>query len=215
LGEIEDLACLAEAKAVTLFTSWHARFNPAVEAAALALAGQRIASMEIVWREDVRKWHPGQSWIWEPGGFGVFDPGINAFSIATRIFPDSLFVRDAETFHPANKQAPIAANLTFWSPSASGPIPVTLDWRHSEGEEWTIKVRTEAGSSIELLDGGSRLLVDGAAVDTPGPGEYPALYERFLDLIDTRASEVDVRPLRLVADALLVGKRTIVEPFDD
>jgi hypothetical protein len=45
--------------------------------------------VEIVWHEDVRKWHPGQQWIWEPGGFGVFDPGINALSIATRIFPAS------------------------------------------------------------------------------------------------------------------------------
>ena len=49
--------------------------------------------MEILWHEDVHKWHPGQQWIWEPGGFGVFDPGINAFSIATKIFPGGLFVQ--------------------------------------------------------------------------------------------------------------------------
>jgi predicted dehydrogenase len=93
LSEIADLACLAEAAGVTLFTSWHAQHNAAVTAAAAALAGKRIESMEIHWHEDVRKWHPGQQWIWEPGGFGVFDPGINAFSIATRIFPGGLFVQ--------------------------------------------------------------------------------------------------------------------------
>ncbi|MFL6829860.1 MAG: Gfo/Idh/MocA family protein, partial [Sphingomicrobium sp.] len=75
LSEIADLACLAEAQQVTLYATWHARHHPAVGEAAQALAGKRIASMEIVWHEDVHKWHPGQKWVWEPGGFGVFDPG--------------------------------------------------------------------------------------------------------------------------------------------
>ena len=63
------------------------------------------------WKEDVRVWHPGQRWIWEPGGFGVFDPGINALSIVARIFPGALFVREAELSYPRNKQTPIAAEL--------------------------------------------------------------------------------------------------------
>ncbi len=96
LAEIDDLAGLAETQQVSLYTTWHARHHAAVDAAAKALAGKRIASFEILWHEDVHKWHPGQQWIWEPGGFGVFDPGINAFSIATRIFPGPLFVRQAD-----------------------------------------------------------------------------------------------------------------------
>ncbi|HEV2748743.1 MAG TPA: Gfo/Idh/MocA family oxidoreductase [Allosphingosinicella sp.] len=215
LGEIEDLACLAESEGVSLFATWHARHNPAVAAAAEALAGQTVAAMEIVWREDVRKWHPGQQWIWQPGGFGVFDPGINAFSIATHIFPGALFVREAELLYPANRQAPIAANLALFSPSAAADMPVTLDWRHSGGEAWTIAVRTGAGRRLELTGGGRRLALDGAAAAAEGPGEYASIYERFLDLIDTRTSDVDLRPLRLVADAFLAGRRTAVEPFDD
>jgi predicted dehydrogenase len=215
LGEIEDLACLAEAAQVTLFATWHARYNDGVAAAAEALAGQGVASMEIVWREDVRKWHPGQQWIWEPGGFGVFDPGINALSIATHIFPGALFVRAAETFFPANRQAPIAAGLVLTSPAASGDMPVSFDWRHSGGEAWTITVRTEAGRLVELSQGGAKLAIDGVAQAVESIGEYPMLYRRFLDLIDTRRSDVDIRPLRLVADAFLVGRRTAVEAFED
>ena len=98
-----DLACLAEAQQVTLFTTWHAQHHSTVDAAAKALAGKRIASMEILWHEDVHKWHPGQHWIWEPGGFGVFDPGINAFSIATKIFPGGLFVKSADLSVPAER----------------------------------------------------------------------------------------------------------------
>ena len=50
------------------------------------LSQTRVRTAAIIWKEDVRRWHPGQAWIWEPGGFGVFDPGINALSIATHIF---------------------------------------------------------------------------------------------------------------------------------
>jgi D-galactose 1-dehydrogenase len=212
LGEIHDLACLAEAKGVTLFTTWHAQHNPAVTAAAVALAGKRIAAMDILWHEDVHKWHPGQRWIWEPGGFGVFDPGINAFSIASRIFPGSLFVESADLHFPENAQTPIAADVAFTSDAADGPLKCSLDWRRTEGEEWTFIVRTADGMEVRLEGGGSRLLIDGEERATEGIGEYPDIYRRFVELIDERRSEVDVVPLRLVADCLLVGRRHSVEP---
>ena len=135
----------------------------------------------------MHKWHPGQQWIWQPGGFGVFDPGINAFSIATKIFPGSLFVQKAELSFPENAQTPIAVDATFYSPEADGLLTASLDWRRSEGEEWTISADS-------------------------GPGEYPDIDRAFVDLIDERRSLVDVAPLRLVADCLLVGARKSVEP---
>jgi predicted dehydrogenase len=213
LSEIADLACLAEAAGVTLFTSWHAQHNAAVTAAAAALAGKRIESMEIHWHEDVRKWHPGQQWIWEPGGFGVFDPGINAFSIATRIFPGGLFVQAADLHFPENAQTPIGADVTFFSPEADGLLRASLDWRRTEGEEWTIAVRTTDGADVRLEAGGSRLSIGGAPQPAEGLDEYPDIYRTFVDLIDERRSLVDVAPLRLVADCLLVGRRRVVEPF--
>ena len=214
LAEIADLDCLAQAEGVTLFTAWHAQHHSTVDAAARALAGKRIKSMDIRWHEDVNKWHPGQKWIWQAGGFGVFDPGINAFSIATRIFPGSLFVQSAELSFPENAQTPIAADVTFTSPEADGPLRASLDWRRSEGEEWTISVETTDGTHIRLEDGGSRLLLNGEARDDDGPGEYPDIYRTFVDLIDERRSRVDVAPFRLVADCLLSGTRRAVEPVD-
>ena len=212
LGEIEDLACLAEGREVSVFTTWHAQHNPAVAAAAQALGGQRIASMDILWHEDVRKWHPGQRWIWETGGFGVFDPGINAFSIATRIFPGTLFVNSAELHYPEDAQTPIAAEIEFASAVADGPLRCSLDWRRTEGEEWTITIRTAEGTEVRLENGGSLLSIDGQRQDFESPGEYPDIYARFALLIDERRSQVDVAPLRLVADCLLVGSRHMVEP---
>ncbi len=213
LAEIADLACIAEAQQVSLFTTWHAQHHSTVNAAAKALAGKHILSMEILWHEDVHKWHPGQRWIWEPGGFGVFDPGINAFSIATKIFPGGLFVKSAELSVPDNAQTPIAADVTFSSPQADGPLKASLDWRRREGEEWTITIAAGDGTQLRLESGGSELLINDQAKEDDGPGEYPDIYRTFAELIDERRSLVDVAPLRLVADCLLVGERRTVEPI--
>jgi predicted dehydrogenase len=212
LAEIADLACLAEAQQRSLFTTWHAQHHATVDAAAKALAGKRIASLEIHWHEDVHKWHPGQRWIWEPGGFGVFDPGINAFSIVTKIFPGGLFVDSAELSFPANAQTPIAADVVFRSPEGDGPLTASLDWRRTEGEEWTITIETTDGARVRLEDGGSRLILNGETRQDDGMGEYPDIYRTFVDLIDERRSLVDVAPLRLVADCLLAGSRKSVDP---
>ena len=212
LAEIADLDCLAQAQQVTLFTTWHAQHHSTVEAAAKALAGKRITSMQIHWHEDVHKWHPSQQWIWEPGGFGVFDPGINAFSIATKIFPGGLFVQSAELSFPQNAQTPIAADVSFYSPEAEGELTASLDWRRTEGEEWTITVETSDGTTVRLEDGGARLMLNGESISDNGIGEYPDIYRTFVDLIDQGRSLVDVAPLRLVADCLLVGARKMVDP---
>ena len=212
LAEIADLDCLAEAQEVTIFTTWHAQHHSTVGVAAKALAGKRIRLLDIHWHEDVHKWHPGQQWIWDPGGFGVFDPGINALSIATKIFPGGLFVQSAELQVPGNAQTPIAADIVFSSPQADGPLRASLDWRRSEGEEWTIAVETTDGTSLRLEDGGARLILNGERQADDGIGEYPDIYQTFVDLIDERRSLVDVAPFRLVADSLLVGKTRRVEP---
>ena len=213
LAEIEDLAGLAEAKGVTVFTTWHAQNNPAVDEAARLLAGKRIASMAVRWHENVHKWHPGQQWIWEPGGFGVFDPGINAFSVVSKIFPGAVFVRDADLQFPENAQTPIAARINMASPAADGPLTCSFDFRWNDEEEWTIDIATTDGTELRLERGGSRLFVGGVEQVAEGPGEYPDIYRIFADLLDERRSLVDVRPLRLVADCMMVGRRSVVEPI--
>ena len=90
---------------------------------------------------------------------------------------------------------------------ADGPLHASLDWRRSEGEEWTITIETSDGRTVRLEDGGASLLLDGKAQSDSGPGEYPDIYRTFADLIDERRSLVDVAPFRLVADCLLVGKQ--------
>jgi predicted dehydrogenase len=215
LGEVEELARLADDGKVSLFTTWHAQHAPAVAAAEAKLADARIASMSIRWLEDVRKWHPGQAWVWEPGGFGVFDPGINALSIASRIVPGQLFVRSATLSVPANRQMPIAASLELAGPAADGVLSAEFDWRREGSEEWTIEIVTDRSEKLVLSEGGARLSIDGEQVVTEGLEEYPSLYARFAELVESRASHVDLAPLRLTAEAFLLGRRIAVEPFDE
>jgi len=209
ISEAEQLRVLAAQHEVTVFATWHARYNPAVFAAADLLSGKRVSSLRIIWHEDVHKWHPGQDWIWEPGGFGVFDPGINAFSTATAIMPQPLFVKSADLQVPENAQTPIAAEVSF-----GDGLSASLDWRRSEGEEWTIAVETDDGLAVTLEKGGAELIVNGALQPSHGMGEYPSIYTRFVDLIDNRRSDIDLAPLRLVADCLLVGRTHRIEAVE-
>jgi D-galactose 1-dehydrogenase len=213
VAELDPLIAIAREARRTLFATWHSRYAPAVEPARQWLARRRIKSVHISWKEDVRVWHPGQAWIWEPGGLGVFDPGINALSILTRILPQPLFVTGAELAFPANCQAPIAASLTL---TDIGGLPVTaeFDFRQTGPQSWDIVAETDQGGMI-LSGGGRRMAIDGKIVVEAPDEEYRGLYRRFVELAATGASDVDLAPLRLVADSFLLGKRTIVEPFVD
>jgi D-galactose 1-dehydrogenase len=213
LSEVEHLKTLADGAGRTLFATWHSRFAPAVEPARAWLAERRIASVRIDWREDVRRWHPGQAWIWEPGGLGVFDPGINALSIATRILPRPFFLKEGVLRFPENRQAPVAADLVFQDVEGVR-IDLGLDWLQTGPQTWDIRVETDGGTLV-LSSGGARMTVDGQVVSDEPEAEYAGLYQRFAALVGEGRSDADVSPLRHVADAFLSSRREIVAPFVD
>ncbi len=212
VSEVEALKALADAKGVSLFVSWHSRYAPAVETARALLASARILSAAIDWKEDVRRWHPNQEWIWAPGGFGVFDPGINALSIATHIFP-AMFITSAALDFPENRDAPIAAHISFRT-SDGMPVTAEFDWRQTGPQSWNITAETDSGSML-LSDGGAKLAVDGKTVHEEKEAEYPLLYRRFAEIVRAGRSDVDLAPLQHVADAFMLGKRNVVEAFND
>jgi len=213
VGELDPLIAQAARAGRTLFATWHSRFAPAVEPARHWLASRRISSVTIDWKEDVRVWHPGQGWIWEPGGLGVFDPGINALSILTRILPQPLFVTAAELSFPANREAPIAAHLSM-ADAAGLPITAEFDFRQSGPQSWDILIETDGGP-LKLSGGGARLIAGSEVLVDAEAEEYRGLYRRFVELTATGTSDVDLTPLRLVADAFMLGRRQIVAAFEE
>jgi len=210
LAEVHALRDLANARGLTLYASWHSRMAIAVSAAKAWLSDKSIVSAHITWKEDVRKWHPGQDWVFEPGGMGVFDPGINALSILTEILPNPIHLKEAILEVPINRHTPIAAKLMF-----SDNVSAEFDWRQVGPQTWDIEVQTNAGS-MALRMGGNRLELGGSSVvgQNSITGEYPSLYERMAELVRSGRSEVDLSPMVHVADAMTLGRHVVVDRFD-
>ncbi|MFG6463873.1 Gfo/Idh/MocA family protein [Roseateles sp. DXS20W] len=194
----------------TLFQTWHSRFAPAVSAARDWVRQATLTGGTIHWKEDVHQWHPGQQWLWDAGGLGVFDPGINALSILTEVLGAEAFVRQAVLEFPENQQAPIAARLDLRT-EAGLVIDAEFDFRQKGEQVWDIELHGATGR-LRLSRGGSALEIDGRlVVDRPAmEGEYAGLYARFAELCAAGRSEVDWRPFQLVADAFLIGERRTV-----
>jgi D-galactose 1-dehydrogenase len=214
LGELDALRDLAAARGRVLFTTWHSQYNAGVDEARRLLAGKTVTRLLVTWKEDVRHWHPGQDWIWEPGGFGVFDPGINALSIVTRILPRPIFVERCTLDIPRNKATPIAAQVRF-KPSWPGQadLAAELDWRQTGAQTWDISVATTDGLQLALTQGGSELFVDGRRTVAKPRAEYEGIYEHFATLLKAGRSHVDSAPLQLVCDCFLLGRRVETDAF--
>lgn len=210
LAEVHALQALAKSRGLTLYATWHSRMAHAVAPAKAWLADKTVQKAHITWREDVRKWHPGQDWVFEPGGMGVFDPGINALSILTEILPQPVHLTRATLEFPANRQTPIAAQLIF-----SQNVTADFDWRQEGPQTWDIEAQTDKGE-LALRMGGNVLVIDGKpfAGENTIMGEYPALYARMADLVRTATCDVDLAPMVHVADALTLGERRITDAFD-
>lgn len=214
--QLDNLVRLAGAVGRTFYQTWHSQHAHGVAPAARLMRERVLRRAHVTWKEDVRQWHPGQTWIWQAGGFGVFDPAINAFSILTTLFPEPIFPQSATLYVPSNCESPIAADVEFVTDSGA-KISAALDFRHTGTQTWDIDIETDQGP-LKLSAGGAKLTVGREAVP-PEAGalgsEYEAIYRRFAVLIARGQSDVDARPLQLVADIFMVAQRTAVEPFED
>lgn len=215
ISELDDLVAYARKKKRVLFQTWHSQYNEAVDVTRKLLKKDGVRSVRIDWRESVRKWHPGQDWVWQPGGFGVCDTGINALSIFTKIMPFPVFVESAKLSFPSNRQTPIDVQLTFKSSEKHQPkLSAGFNWLEESGEIWTLAIETMKGDQLRLEKGGTVLLVNGKQKIANPSEEYERIYERFAVLLKKHKSDVHDAPLRLVADAFLLGARENVAEFN-
>jgi len=208
LTEVYRLEAMAKDVGKTLFATWHSRMAKGVEAAKNALRDKVIERAHIDWKENVRQWHPNQDWVFEAGGMGVLDPGINALSILTEILPVSVHLKGGVMQVPSNRQTPIAAELTF-----TGGVTASFDWLKEDEQLWQIRVAVTDGTVVELLAGGNQCFVDG--VEQPGTNleEYPALYARMAELVRNGRSDVDLSPMVHVSDCTTLCRRETAPAF--
>ena len=226
LSECFALEAMAREAGVSIYATWHSREAAQVAPAKAWLKDKRIVSLAVTWKEDVRRWHPGQKWVWEAGGLGVFDPGINAFSILTKILPVPVHVTSAELRFPENCETPIAADIAFAHPSGA-PVTAEFDFLEEGTQTWSMIIDTSGGELL-LEEGGAKLTINGVeqadstalaeTEDGSNPllgGEYTRLYARMANLVKAAQSEMDLSPFMHVSDCFLLGKRVTVAPFHE
>jgi len=211
LAEVTALAAQAAKARLTLYATWHSRHAPGVEPLRQHLSRTTVRRVTVTWAEDVRVFHPGQGWIWQPGGFGVFDPGINALSILTHAIPRRFRLIRSKLMVPENASQPIRAELAFRD-SADVPIDCTFDFDAEGPPTWQIAVETDAGH-FALDGGGTKLSRNGSVIVDEPEREYRALYKRFSHLVAARESDVDLAPLAHVADAYMLAETQTVAAF--
>jgi D-galactose 1-dehydrogenase len=198
-----------------LYATWHSRYNKAVDEAKKRLKGKHVSFMRVTWKEDVNKWHPGQQWIAEPGGFGVFDPGINALSVVTKILPEPIYVESARIEVPENWSTPIGVDVTFKRGDGIGTdMSAVFDWRQRGEQTWDIDIKTREGMVMKLSKGGSVLHIDGKLMMEAKLEEYEMIYAKFVRLLKAKTSETDYSPLQLECDAFMLAKPVVVSRFD-
>jgi len=129
------------------------------------------------------------------------------------VMPEPLFVTKAALDFPANRAAPIAAELDITDVTGL-PIRASFDFRQTGPQSWDIHFETDKGP-VTLSLGGARLADGGKVLVEEKEAEYPGLYQRFVELASEGICEVDLAPQQLVADAFMLGQRRVVEPFEE
>jgi D-galactose 1-dehydrogenase len=214
VGELLAMEAYAKKKKRVLYATWHSRYNSSVDEAKKLLKGKHVNFLKVTWKEDVNRWHPGQEWIWQVGGFGVFDPGINALSIVTKILPEPVFVDSAVIEIPANSATAIGADIRFKrGDGAEADLSAVFDWRQKGDQTWEIEIGTRDGLKLHLKNGGSVLVVNGKTVKEAVLHEYEDIYAKFAKLLKAKKSDVDASPLQLVSDCFMLGKPVVVKAF--
>ena len=116
---------------------------------------------------------------------------------------------------PENRETPIAASIDFTHPNGAD-VHADFDFRQQGEQIWSITAETNQGTLV-LSEGGARLSIDGieqhAEADLSLKGEYPRLYNRMAELVHYGDIDMDLSPMRHVADAFTIGQRITVEPF--
>ena len=114
---------------------------------------------------------------------------------------------------------------TAWAQTAAGAPPrrlafvgfthgaiMAFDFDQRGPQTWDIDIVTDEGT-LKLSMGAGRMAIDGVAQDVGAVPEYTVLYQHFARLLKDRCSDADFTPLKHVADAFLLGRRTSLTPF--
>lgn len=212
--ELKQVLELARERGLSVFTSWHSKYAPMVSSAKNLLTSKKLEKIEICWKENVEVWHPGQQWIWERGGYGVFDAGMNSFSIITEVLGSDLSFKNGSLVIELGKETPFKAEVNGCISGVD--FYADFDWHWKGDDAWNIAFRCVDGDLIFLADGGKRLYLNDkeipAEVDVHSD-EYETIYARMANLIDEGSSDIHTAPMKICLDSLNKSEKRYVSPL--
>lgn len=93
IQEVNEMERMDERKGVQIYEKWNQREDEEVGKEREFLKEEIISQVQVEWKEDVRKWKKGKKWIWEKGGIGVLDKGINEMQIVKNIMKEEFLIK--------------------------------------------------------------------------------------------------------------------------
>lgn len=208
--KLQSLEKLAERQHVTLFTAYHTAACVGLDHIKqwLQKHSGSLESVQVNWKESVRKWHPGQTWVTQKNPIGNFCEGVlemvfNPLSLLVAVLGRLEFM-SSRLVIPSNWETPISGEFKLVTSSSNKKVSLTgsFAWDYepetsgAPEEIWTMTFHATT-STMHLEDGGSQVYVDGHRITTQptaeyqlGP-EYGNLYRQFSTLIANKACAVD------------------------
>jgi len=217
IEECDEMASFAAERNKVLFMAFHARYNPAVEAARKELAGKNISRVNIEYSEYAPNYHAVDGWIFNPeiaGGGVLMDSGINALSIVTYVLPDtySLSVGDTQFEKAGGFRVETKVQVEF-SFGNQGRGKLSMDWMNKNPEVRQVTFATEENEyMVDIVknsftqDGETLISVDATRKAVDQESEYRGVYQDFAKRLFQRKSLISTRELRFILEAYKKGK---------
>ena len=195
--EAESLIALAREAGRTLFFGFHARYNVAVQRAAVELRNRPVQSFHATYRENVRKYHTNE-WVFREGV--LRDSGINVLSILTAVLPrpDRMQVTGSDLLHSAELDADTGAKVTFKEPQGV----LEMDWLTPGTEARHVDIKTASGNfRIDIVTDtlylNEQLIVTDNRTESLDR-EYTRMVADFIQHIEDATSCASTNELRLL-----------------
>lgn len=248
--ELNKVVDYAISSGVSIFTACHTAACPSRRHIDEWLFGEntnkqqvcmrRLKTIDITWKESVRKWHPGQIWISSATGGGVTDMLFNPLSLIVSLFGlESMSIQlvKAELVRPCNWEAPISGFAEFiitipyrdcddFKEVEMIDVPLKAEFAFDyeppanddkkEEEIWSIDFVNFDNSILRLTDGGSQAFIDLKRVTTEPTAEYPlrpeyeTLYDQFVDLLQRNQGDA---PSMVDCTTLAILKEIVQEAY--
>ena len=228
VAQCEEMSVCANQRGKVLFMSFHARYNPCVEAAKMELVDKNIEGIDIQYSEYAPNYHATSGWVFNPeiaGGGVLIDSGINALSVVTYVLPDwtSFFVRDAKFKKAGGFKVETEAHVGF-SFGSKGSGTLSMDWMNkgpeirqvtftADGDTYVVDIVKNIFSKngeVRMIVDASREIVDQQSeykqsLNSSLSSEYRGVYRDFARHLAQGKPLISIKELAFIQEAYRLG----------